>query len=107
MHPIERLRYVARSSGGDQRMLVRETAGALRGLGFDPAGLPVACRGIVERHPNSGPLWAVCGSVRARADPYRGGAALAGAIEMGPTPGRLVDGLPDGATVCIVGWPDL
>ena len=27
VHPIERLRYVARASGGDQRMLVHETAG--------------------------------------------------------------------------------
>ena len=36
MHPIERLRYVARSHGGDQRLLVRETAGALSGLGLDP-----------------------------------------------------------------------
>jgi hypothetical protein len=98
---------VARSSGGDQRMLVRETAGALRGLGFDPAGLVVACRPIVERHPNSGPLWWLCASVLAAADPYRCAAALADAIEMDPTPDVLVDGLPDGATVCIVGWPDL
>ncbi|HZX56906.1 MAG TPA: hypothetical protein VFE86_19625 [Ilumatobacteraceae bacterium] len=107
MHPIERLRYVARSSGGDQRMLVRETAGALRGLGFDPAGLVVACRRIVERHPNSGPLWWLCASVLAAADPYRCAAALADDIEMDPTPDLLVDALPDGATVCIVGWPDL
>ena len=41
MHPIERLRYVARSSGAPMSMLVRETAGALGGLGFDPAGLVV------------------------------------------------------------------
>ena len=86
MHPIERLRYVARSSGGDQRMLVRETAGALRGLGFDPAGLVVACRRIVERHPNSGPLWWLCASVLAAPDPYRCAAALADDIEMTPRP---------------------
>ncbi|HZY07328.1 MAG TPA: hypothetical protein VFE69_06265, partial [Ilumatobacteraceae bacterium] len=107
MHPIERLRYVARSSGGDQRMLVRETAGALRGLGFDPAGLVVACRRIVERHPNSGPLWWLCASVLAAPDPYRCAAALADDIEMDPTPDLLVDALPDNATVCVVGWPDL
>ena len=29
MHPIERLRYVARASGADQELLVRETAHAL------------------------------------------------------------------------------
>lgn len=107
MHPIERLRYVARSSGSDQRVLVRETAGALRGLGFDPAGLVVACRRIVERHPNSGPLWSLCASVLAAPDPYRCAAALADEIESDPTPDVLAEALPDGATVCVVGWPDL
>lgn len=107
MHPIERLRYVARASGGDQRMLVRETAGALRGLGFDPAGLVVACRRIVERHPNSGPMWWLCASVLAAPDPYRCAAGLADELETDPTPDVLVDALPDGATICIIGWPDL
>ena len=107
MHPIERLRYVARSSGGDPRMLVRETAGALRGLGFDPAGLVVACRRIVERHPTSGPMWWLCASVLAAADPYRCAASLADALEADPTPDLLVEALPDDATVCVVGWPDL
>ena len=88
-------------------MLVRETAGALRGLGFDPAGLVVACRRIVERHPSSGPLWWLCASVLAAPDPYRCAAALADDIEMDPTPDLLVDALPDDATVCVVGWPDL
>ena len=107
MHPIERLRYVARASGGDQRMLVRETAGALRGLGFDPAGLVVACRRIVERHPTSGPMWWLCASVLAAADPYRCAATLADELDADPTPDVLVEALPDGATVCVVGWPDL
>jgi hypothetical protein len=107
MHPIERLRYVARASGGDQRMLVRETAGALRGLGFDPAGLVVACRRIVERHPTSGPMWWLCASVLASPDPYRCAASLADDLDADPTPDVLVEALPDGATVCVVGWPDL
>lgn len=88
-------------------MLVRETAGALRGLGFDPAGLVVACRRIVERHPSSGPLWWLCASVLAAPDPYRCAAALADDLEADPTPDVLVDALPEAATVCLVGWPDL
>ena len=107
MHPIERLRHVARASGGDQRMLVRETAGALRGLGFDPAGLVVACRRIVERHPTSGPLWWLCSTVLAAPDPYRCAASLADDLELDPTPDVLVEALPDNAVVCVVGWPDL
>lgn len=107
VHPIERLRYVARSHGGDQRLLVRETAGALRGLGLDPAGLVVACRRIVERHPTSGPLWWLCSSVLAAPDPFSAAARLADSIEEDPTPEVLIDALPADATVTVLGWPDL
>ena len=107
MHPIERLRYVARSHGGDQRLLVRETAGALRGLGLDPAGLVVACRRIVERHPTSGPLWWLCSSVVAAAAPFEVAARLADRIEDDPTPEAIIDALPADATVTVLGWPDL
>lgn len=88
-------------------MLVRETAGALRGLGFDPAGLVVACRRIVERHPSSGPMWWLCASVLAAPDPYRCASALADELEADPTPDVLVEALPDDATICLIGWPDL
>jgi len=107
VHPIERLRYVARSHGGDQRLLVRETAGALRGLGLDPAGLVVACRRIVERHPTSGPLWWLCSSVVAAPAPFEVAARLADRIEDDPTPEVIIDALPVDATVTLLGWPDL
>ncbi|MBI5089648.1 MAG: hypothetical protein HZB15_12560 [Actinobacteria bacterium] len=107
MHPIERLRFVARASGGDQRMLVRETAGAIRGLQFEPAGLVIACRRIVERHPTSGPLWWFCSSLLTAADPFRAAYDLATEVENDPTPDHLFDALPDDASVCVVGWPDL
>lgn len=107
MHPIERLRYVARASGGDQRMLVRETAGALRGLQFEPAGLVIACRRIVERHPTSGPLWWFCSSLLTAARPFDAAYELASEVEHDRTPDHLFDLLPDDATVCVVGWPDL
>ncbi|MFY7948390.1 MAG: amidohydrolase family protein, partial [Gemmatimonas sp.] len=107
MHPIERLRYVARASSADQRLLVRETAGALRGLQFEPAGLVIACRRIVERHPTSGPLWWFCASLLTSARPFEACNQLASEVEHDPTPDHLVDLLPDNATVCVVGWPDL
>lgn len=107
MHPIERLRYLARSSGADQRVLVSETADALRALQSDPAGLVVSCRRIVERHPTSGPLWWLCAHLLTSTDPASTARELAGVIELDPTPDLLVDALPDGATVCLIGWPDL
>ncbi len=107
MHPIERLRYVARASGGDQRVIVRETAAALRGLQLDPAGLVVACRRIVERHPTSGALWWLCARLLTSADPFAEAWRLSDEIEEDPTPQRIHDALPDDATVCVLGWPDL
>ncbi len=107
MHPIERLRYVARARGADAESLVRETAGALRGLGLDTAGLVVACRRIVERHPTCGPLWWLCARMLTSADPMVAARAAIDEIEADPTVSRVVAEIPDGATVVTVGWPDL
>ena len=107
MHPIERLRYVARARGADAESLVRETAGALRGLGLDTAGLVVACRRIVERHPTCGPLWWLCARMLTSADPMAAARAAIEEIERDPTVDRVVGELPDGATVVTVGWPEL
>lgn len=104
---MERLRYIARASGYDQRLLVRETAEAVRGMRGDPAGLVVTCRRIVERHPTSGALWWWCSSVLASPEPFRAAGDLAAEVEHDPTPDHLHDLLPDDATVCVVGWPDL
>ena len=81
MHPIERLRYVARAAGADAESLVRETAGALRGLGLDTAGLVVACRRIVERHPTCGPLWWLCARMLTSSDPMAAARAAVEEIE--------------------------
>lgn len=107
MHPIERLRYIARSYGGDPRTLVVETAAALRALGADPAGLVVACRRIVERHPTSGPLWWLCAHMLTDTDPFTVARRLASQISDDPTADQLADALPLDATVCVVGWSDL
>ena len=107
MHPIERLRYVARARGADAESLVRETAGALRGLGLDTAGLVVACRRIVERHPTCGPLWWLCARMLTSADPMAAARSAIEEIERDATVARLVAELPDGGTVATIGWPEL
>jgi hypothetical protein len=88
-------------------MLVHETAGAIRGMQLEPAGLVVACRRIVERHPTSGPLWWFCASILTSTDPFRAALALASDVENDPTPDQLVDLIPADAAVAVVGWPDL
>jgi hypothetical protein len=107
VHPIERLRYVARARGADAESLVRETAGALRGLGIDPSGLVVACRRIVERHPTCGPLWWLGARLLTSADPMAAARAAVAEIEADRTADALAGSLPEGATVATVGWPAL
>lgn len=107
MHPIEHLRYVARARGADPASLVRETAHALSSMRFDPSGLVVACRRIVERHPDCGPLWWLCARLLTAADPFTAAWEIADEIADDPTATVLARALPDDATVVTIGWPDL
>jgi hypothetical protein len=104
MHPIEHLRYVARATGADPVSLVVETAQALRGLRSEPAGLVLAARRIVERHPTCAPLWWLCASVLAEADPFEKAQELSDRMDADETTNYLIDTLPADATVCMVGW---
>ena len=106
VHPIERLRYVARASGVDQALLVRETASALGAFGSDPAGLVTACRRIVSRHPAAGALWWLCGRVLTAGDPMPEAWRAAEEIEDDRTPVELAHALPQDGTVCVLGWPE-
>src|SRR6266516_3347515 len=69
MHPIERLRVVARAAGAGPALLAREAAGALAAFGDDPAGLVTACRRLVDRQPTSGPMWWLAARVLGAGDP--------------------------------------
>lgn len=107
MHPIEHLRYVARAQGADPAALVEETAHALGSLRFDPSGIVVACRRIVERHPFTGALWWLCASVSTSSEPFDAVWELAEEIRHDPTGSELAAALPDEATVVTIGAPDL
>jgi hypothetical protein len=105
MHPIERLRYVARADGAGPALLVRETALALCELEFDPQSLVLACRRIVERHPTMAQLWWLCAQVVTAPEPFVRARELAHDVERDGTPEHLDDVLPDDASVMVVGWP--
>jgi hypothetical protein len=106
MHPIERLRYVARAEGADPSTLVREAAGALAGFADDPDGLVTACRRLVDRHPAVGPMWWMAARVLAAADPVAEAWQAVEDLDADPTAGLVSVSLPDDATVLIVGWPE-
>ncbi len=95
VHPIEHLRYVARAHGVDAGALVEETAHALGSLHFDPAGLVVACRRIVERHPFTGPLWWLCANTVTSSEPFEAVWELAETMRNDPTPAVLAHALPE------------
>src|SRR6266404_2855665 len=107
MHPIERLRYVARSTGAPQEVLVRETAAALAALGFDPPGLVTACRRILDRHPLSGPLWWLSARVLTSNDSNNEAWNAADDITADDTGDVLAYAVPDESVVCVLGWPDV
>jgi hypothetical protein len=108
VHPIEHLRYVARASGADPGLLVRETADALAGVvRVEPAGLVPACRRLIERHLTVGPVWWLAARVLTAPDPVAE-ARLAGAeMARDGTAGALMAALPDDITVTVVGWPEV
>ena len=107
MHPIEHLRYVARAHGVDPAALVEETAHALGSMHFDPAGLVVAARRIVERHPFTGPLWWLCANVTTSSEPFESVWELADAIRSDRTASELAAALPDDADVVTIGDPSV
>jgi len=107
VHPIERLRYVARAGDADAAILVQESASALAGLGDDAGGMLLSCRRLLARHPASGPLWALCARMLVAADPVGEGYRFASLVEDDPTGRVLAGALPDEGRITVLGWPDL
>jgi hypothetical protein len=67
--------------------------------------LVVACRRIVERHPELGALWWLCSRLLVSTEASRLAWQIADEIASDPTPRVLASALPDGATVLTIGWP--
>ena len=106
MHPMERLRMVARATGEDPGLLAREAAAALAGCADDPRALVMACRRLVDRQPTSGPLWWLAARVVASADPETEAWRSAEALRADETPAVVAASLPDNAVVTVLGWPE-
>lgn len=104
MHPIERLRYVARADGAGPSLLGRESAGALASFASDPVALVTACRRLVERHPTAGTVWWLAARVLTTGADEAWHAAEE--LEDDATSAVLAAALPDDAAVLVVGWPE-
>lgn len=106
MHPIERLRFVARATGAPADDVVREAAASLAGFAGDPASLVTACRRLIDRHAANGPVWWLCARTLVAPDPADEAWRCLDAYVADPTVGELSHALPDGARVVVVGWPE-
>lgn len=104
---MERLRYVARSSGADQGVLLRETAGSLGTFRDDAPALVMAFRRMLSRHPTSAPLWWLGSRVCTAVDPVREAWAAVEEYDEDQTARELSWALPEGGTICVLGWPEI
>lgn len=106
MHPIERLRFVARATGAPADDVVREAAASLAGFADDPVSLVTACRRLIDRHPTNGPIWWLCARTLVAADPADEPWRCHGELHADPTLDELAHAIGDGARVAVVGWPE-
>lgn len=103
MHPIERLRFLARSGPLPAGVLVQEAAGALAGFADDPQGFLTACQRVVARQPGSAPLVWLVARALSSIDPYEELWTAAREMEGDPTGRNLADALTEEARVVVVG----
>jgi hypothetical protein len=108
MHPIEHLRHVARAAGAGGALVASEAAGALAQMArVDTAGLVPACRRLVEAHLAAGPVWWLSARVLGADDPAAAARHAAAELDSDRTERYLAAALPEGATVAVIGWPEL
>lgn len=105
MHPIERLRAVARAREVDQALLAREAATVLGSFAGDLPGLVTSCRRLIDGHPTAGALWWACSRLLSAGDVRAEAAAVAHDLRDEPAATALSLDLPDGAVVAVV--PDV
>jgi hypothetical protein len=106
VHPIERLRHVARSRGEPADSLARDVAASLAGFAGDEASLVTACRRLTDRHSTSAPVWWVCARTLLAADAADEAWRCLDDLVADRTVEELRFALPESARVAVVGWPD-
>jgi hypothetical protein len=107
VHPIERLRYVARAGDVPTAPLVREAAIALASFAHDPVELLTACRQLIERRPTSGPLLWVTARMLTGTDPGTEAWEAVEALERDTTVRELAHVLPADARVLMIGASEI
>ena len=106
VHPIERLRYVARAGVVPVGPLIRESAAALSSFAEDPKGLLTSCRRLLDRRGDCGPLVWLAARLLTAIDPRAEAARVLEDMSADTTSRVLEDSLhalPTGSSVLAVG----
>ena len=105
MHPIERIRSLARASWLDPKTVAVEAADAIGDAytWMDEAAAVLVARRLLAWHPYCGPLWWVCGEILHSIDPVKASRNVVDRL-LDDTTGAALDAfLPDGALPHMVG----
>jgi hypothetical protein len=105
VHPIERLRAVARAREVTQTLLAMEAASVLASFVGDPPGMVTATRRLLERHPAAGALWWTFARLLDAADVEAESYAIRRDLDGEPAASALGLDLPDRVVVAVV--PDV
>ena len=106
VHPIERLRYVARAGVVPVVPLVRESAAALSSFADDPKGLLTSCRRLLARRSDCGPLVWLAARMLSAMDPRSEARRVVSELDADTTGRELqhgLDSLAAGSSVLAVG----
>jgi hypothetical protein len=94
MHPIERLRYIARADDEPASSLATEAAYTLGDLShYEPNAVLTACRRLLDRHPECGPLWWVGAQLVGAGDPFEAARRAGAELCSDATPDRLAEAM--------------
>jgi len=85
VHPIERLRYVARAGAAPDKILVAESVPAFSAFADDPRAMLVALRQLITRQPDSPGLLGLAAHMVQSLDPVDAGWVFANELEFDPT----------------------
>ncbi|MFT7474150.1 MAG: hypothetical protein ACI81L_001071 [Verrucomicrobiales bacterium] len=85
MHPIERLRYVARAGAAPDQILVAESVPAFAAFADDPRAMLVALRQLVTRQPDSPGLLGLAAHMVQSLDPVDAGWVFSNELEFDTT----------------------
>ncbi len=106
MHPIERLRWIARAQDEAPALLASEAAWTLADLAREePQALVTACRRLIDSQATAAPLWWVSANVLVDPDPEAAARRVVDELCGDPTADRLAEALArtfgDGVTFVV------